>query len=230
MKERQRIAVANDERNMRTSLRFALEAEGYLVSTFADGASALEALLDETFDLAIFARDMPRMHGPDALRQLRRWHDTPAILLTSYDPCEIIQMYGEDVGFDEIMTTPFSQRLLVERVRTLLRRSQADVGAGTSVEVERLLERGKLRLDTERQTCQWGDEPVVMTVTEFLILQGLASRPGVVKTRDALMDAAYDDQVYVDDRTIDSHIRLIRKKFKDVDDDFNFIETVYGVG
>jgi two-component system response regulator ChvI len=134
------------------------------------------------------------------------------------------------MGADDYITKPFSQRLIIERVRSILRRLQPKDGQQTPTEVAHVLERGKLKLDPERHTCHWGEKPVTLTVTEFLILQALAMRPGVVKTRDALMDAAYDDQVYVDDRTIDSHIKRLRKKFKQVDDDFDVIETLYGVG
>ena len=125
---------------------------------------------------------------------------------------------------------PDSQRLLVERVKAILRRAAPRDGSAASEDPANMIERGKLKLDPERHSCLWDEKPVTLTVTEFLILQALAQRPGVVKSRDALMDAAYDDQVYVDDRTIDSHIKRLRKKFKQVDDDFDVIETLYGVG
>jgi two-component system response regulator ChvI len=134
------------------------------------------------------------------------------------------------MGADDYITKPFSQRLVVERVKAVLRRFQPKDPTAPAPETARVLERGKLKLDPERHTCHWDNKPVMLTVTEFLILQALATRPGVVKTRDALMDAAYDDQVYVDDRTIDSHIKRLRKKFKQVDDSFDVIETLYGVG
>jgi two-component system response regulator ChvI len=134
------------------------------------------------------------------------------------------------MGADDYIAKPFSQRLVVERVKAVLKRSQPRDGTSGSGDATQILERGQLKLDPERHTCHWDNKPVTLTVTEFLILQALAQRPGVVKTRDALMDAAYDDQVYVDDRTIDSHIKRLRKKFKVVDDDFDVIETLYGVG
>jgi two-component system response regulator ChvI len=169
------------------------------------------------------------MDGMELLRRVRQQSDMPVIFLTSKDE-EIDQLFGLKMGADDYIAKPFSQRLIIERVRAILRRIQSRDGQTPQVEVAHILERGKLKLDPERHTCHWDNKAVTLTVTEFLILQALATRPGVVKTRDALMDAAYDDQVYVDDRTIDSHIKRLRKKFKQVDDDFDVIETLYGVG
>jgi two-component system response regulator ChvI len=163
------------------------------------------------------------------LRRVRQQSDMPVIFLTSKDE-EIDELFGLKMGADDYVAKPFSQRLVVERVKAVLRRFAPKDSQGSEAEAARILERGNLKLDPERHTCHWENKPVTLTVTEFLILQALASRPGVVKTRDALMDAAYDDQVYVDDRTIDSHIKRLRKKFKQVDDDFDVIETLYGVG
>ncbi|MDO9381336.1 MAG: response regulator transcription factor [Hyphomicrobiaceae bacterium] len=229
MKEKSTIALVDDERNILQSLGMALEAEGYKVRTYNDGASALEALTEEPADLGIFDIKMPRMDGMELLRRVRQQSDMPVIFLTSKDE-EIDQLFGLKMGADDYIAKPFSQRLIIERVRAILRRIQAKDGTAPQVEVAHILERGKLKLDPERHTCHWDNKAVTLTVTEFLILQALATRPGVVKTRDALMDAAYDDQVYVDDRTIDSHIKRLRKKFKQVDDDFDVIETLYGVG
>ena len=229
MREKSTIALVDDERNILTSLRMALEAEGYKVRTYGDGASALEALTEDPADLGIFDIKMPRMDGMELLRKVRQQSDMPVIFLTSKDE-EIDELFGLKMGADDYIAKPFSQRLVVERVKAVLRRFQPKDGSSVATEASRVLERGKLRLDSERHTCHWDARPVTLTVTEFLILQALASRPGVVKTRDALMDAAYDDQVYVDDRTIDSHIKRLRKKFKVVDDDFEMIETLYGVG
>jgi two-component system response regulator ChvI len=229
MKEKSTIALVDDERNILQSLGMALEAEGYKVRTYNDGASALEALTEEPADLGIFDIKMPRMDGMELLRRVRQQSDMPVIFLTSKDE-EIDQLFGLKMGADDYIAKPFSQRLIIERVRAILRRIQAKDGQTPQVEVAHILERGKLKLDPERHTCHWDNKAVTLTVTEFLILQALATRPGVVKTRDALMDAAYDDQVYVDDRTIDSHIKRLRKKFKQVDDDFDVIETLYGVG
>jgi two-component system, OmpR family, response regulator ChvI len=229
MKEKTTIALVDDERNIIGPLAMALEAEGYKVRTYNDGASALEALTEDPADLGIFDIKMPRMDGMELLRRVRQQSDMPVIFLTSKDD-EIDELFGLKMGADDYIAKPFSQRLIVERVRAILRRFQPKDGSAPAAEVARTLERGKLKLDPERHTCHWDNRPVTLTVTEFLILQALAQRPGVVKTRDALMDAAYDDQVYVDDRTIDSHIKRLRKKFKQVDDDFDVIETLYGVG
>ena len=224
------IALVDDDRNILTSVSIALEAEGYRIMTYTDGASALDGLKQNPPDLAIFDIKMPRMDGMELLRRLRQKSDLPVIFLTSKDE-EIDELFGLKMGADDFIRKPFSQRLLVERVKAILRRSGArDVTAVPRTEDAKVLERGLLRMDPERHTCTWKGEPVTLTVTEFLILQSLAQRPGVVKSRNALMDAAYDDEVYVDDRTIDSHIKRLRKKFKQTDDDFDMIETLYGVG
>ena len=206
-----------------------LESEGYKIRTFTDGASALEGMRSEPPDLAILDIKMPRMDGMELLRRLRQESEVPVIFLTSKDE-EIDELFGLKMGADDFIRKPFSQRLLVERVRAVLRRVSPRSAATASEEKERVLERGQLKLDRERHTCTWKDRPVTLTVTEFLILHALAQRPGVVKSRNSLMDAAYDDQVYVDDRTIDSHIKRLRKKFKGVDQSFDVIETLYGVG
>jgi len=236
----QTIALVDDDRNILTSVSIALEAEGYKVETYTDGASALDGLLARPPQLAIFDIKMPRMDGMELLRRLRQKSDIPVIFLTSKDE-EIDELFGLKMGADDFITKPFSQRLLVERVKAILRRSAnreaaaaASAGPGavrSAADIQaRSLERGQLSMDQERHTCTWKNEPVTLTVTEFLILHSLAQRPGVVKSRDSLMDAAYDEQVYVDDRTIDSHIKRLRKKFKMVDNDFDMIETLYGVG
>ena len=230
------IALVDDDRNILTSVSIALEAEGYKVETYTDGSSALDGLQERPPNLAIFDIKMPRMDGMELLRRLRQKSDLPVIFLTSKDE-EIDELFGLKMGADDFITKPFSQRLLVERVKAVLRRNAARTGGtgaaatGTSTsKSEQTLERGDLVMDQERHTCTWKGKPLTLTVTEFLILHSLAQRPGVVKNRDALMDAAYDDQVYVDDRTIDSHIKRLRKKFKATDDDFDMIETLYGVG
>jgi two-component system, OmpR family, response regulator ChvI len=227
------IALVDDDRNILTSVSIALEAEGYKVETYTDGVSALEGLASRPPNLAIFDIKMPRMDGMELLRRLRQKSDLPVIFLTSKDE-EIDELFGLKMGADDFITKPFSQRLLVERVKAVLRRAAARENAASGIKTpgapSRTIERGQLVLDQERHTCTWDGKPVTLTVTEFLILLALAQRPGVVKSRDALMDAAYDEQVYVDDRTIDSHIKRLRKKFKVVDDDFDMIETLYGVG
>ena len=223
------VALVDDDRNILTSLRMVLETEGYKVRTYNDGASGLEGITDEPPDIAILDIKMPRMDGMELLRRLRQDSEMPVIFLTSKDE-EIDELFGLKMGADDYIKKPFSQRLLVERVKAILRRSAARNIEPTPTDSSNILERGKLLMDEERHTCHWDGRAVTLTVTEFLILQSLAQRPGVVKSRDALMDAAYDDQVYVDDRTIDSHIKRLRKKFKVVDDDFDVIETLYGVG
>ncbi len=230
-----KIALVDDDRNILTSVSMTLEAEGYAVATYTDGASGLEGLMSDKPDLAILDIKMPRMDGMELLRRLRQKSDVPVIFLTSKDE-EIDELFGLKMGADDFITKPFSQRLLVERVKAILRRSNARDGAvaatggGEAPAPRTVIERGNLVMDEERHTCTWKGQRVTLTVTEFLILQALALRPGVVKSRNALMDAAYDDQVYVDDRTIDSHIKRLRKKFKATDDDFEMIETLYGVG
>jgi len=229
----QRVALVDDDRNILTSVSLALEAEGYKVETYTDGASALEGLVANPPNMAVLDIKMPRMDGMELLRRLREKSSLPVIFLTSKDD-EIDELFGLKMGADDFITKPFSQRLLVERIKAVLRRAgarevKAD-GAREAANPEALLERGDLVMDSERHVCTWQGKPVNLTVTEFLILQSLATRPGVVKSRDALMDAAYDDQVYVDDRTIDSHIKRLRKKFKAVDNEFDMIETLYGVG
>ncbi|MGI6244311.1 MAG: response regulator [Pseudochelatococcus sp.] len=224
------IALVDDDRNILTSVSIALEAEGYRIQTYTDGATALDGLAADPPDMAIFDIKMPRMDGMELLRRLRQRTDLPVIFLTSKDD-EIDELFGLKMGADDFIRKPFSQRLLVERVRAVLRRAAPrDQSAPREVDAARVLERGLLKMDPERHTSTWRNQPVTLTVTEFLILQALAQRPGVVKSRNALMDAAYDDQVYVDDRTIDSHIKRLRKKFKAVDDEFDMIETLYGVG
>jgi len=225
------IALVDDDRNILTSVSMALEAEGFHVQTYTDGASALAGLQTAPPDIAVFDIKMPRMDGLELLRRLRQKSELPVIFLTSKDD-EIDELFGLKMGADDYIKKPFSQRLLVERVKAILRRS-APPKPGADGQVAppaALLERGKLAMDPDRHACTWDGGEVTLTVTEFLILQALAQRPGYVKSRDQLMDAAYDDQVYVDDRTIDSHIKRLRKKFKQVDDSFDAIETLYGVG
>ncbi len=223
------IALVDDDRNILTSVSIALEAEGYRIMTYTDGPSALDDFDASPPDLAILDIKMPRMDGMETLRRLRQKSDVPVIFLTSKEE-ELDELFGLKMGADDYIRKPFSQRLLVEHVKAVLRRSGGKDGAARETNSAKVLERGQLRMDPERHTCTWKNATVTLTVTEFLILQALAIRPGVVKSRNALMDAAYDDQVYVDDRTIDSHIKRLRKKFNQLDDSFNMIETLYGVG
>jgi len=225
------IALVDDDRNILTSVTMALEAEGFMVRTYPDGQKAWDALSKSPADLAVLDVKMPRMDGVELLRRLREVSDMPIILLTSKDE-EIDQLLGLRMGADDYIGKPFSQRLLIERIRALLRRSEMRKTAPVEVEVEEetVMERGKLVLDSLRHSVTWNGKDVTLTVTEFLILQTLAMHPGHVKSRDQLMDAAYSDDVYVDDRTIDSHIKRLRRKFRAAADDFASIETLYGVG
>ena len=223
------IALVDDDLNILASVSMALEAEGYRVVTYRDGVSALADFRTAFPDLAILDIKMPRMDGIETLRQLRQKSDLPVIFLTSKHE-EIDELFGLKMGADDFIRKPFSHRLLVERVKAVLRRVSPKDGAVLKEASNRTLECGFLRMDPERHTCTWKSEPVTLTVTEFLLLQALASRPGVVKSRSALMDAAYDSQTYVDDRTIDSHIKRLRKKLIASDKEFDGIETLYGVG
>ena len=224
------IALVDDDKNILESVTMLLEQEGYHVRAYSDGAAALGALTATPTDLAILDIKMPRMDGLELLRRLRQHADLPVIFLTSKDE-EIDELMGLNAGADDYIRKPFSQRLLLERVKAVLRRNETHKGPAAPGDVKKeALVRGKLALDPQRHECTWDGKPVRLTVTEFLILQCLAQRPGFVKSRDNLMDAAYDDQVYVDDRTIDSHIKRLRRKFKQADDNFDAIETLYGVG
>ena len=223
------IALVDDDLNILASVSMALEVEGYRVMTYRDGISALADFRIAFPDLAILDIKMPRMDGMEVLRQLRHKSDLPVIILTSKNE-EIDELFGFKMGADDFIRKPFSHRLLVERVKVVLRRASPKEGSFPKESNSGVLERGFLRMDPERHTCMWKNEPVTLTVTEFLLLQELASRPGVVKSRNALMDAAYDSNTHVDDRTIDSHVKRLRKKFMASDKEFDGIETLYGVG
>ncbi|MGA0605861.1 response regulator transcription factor [Phenylobacterium sp. VNQ135] len=230
-----KITLVDDDENIVTSVSLALESHGHTIKAYYDGASGLAALENDPPDLAILDVKMPRMDGMEVLRRLRRTTDLPVIILTSKDE-EIDEILGFNLGADDYIHKPFSQRLLIERVKAVLRRAgrgEEDTVVGPAAAADagaRAIKRGKLTLDPARHDCLWDGKPVKLTVTEFLLLQSLAQRPGFVKSRDNLMDAAYEDQVYVDDRTIDSHIKRMRKKFREVDPEFDAIETLYGVG
>lgn len=226
-----RIALVDDDRNILTSVSMTLETEGFDVETYTDGQSALDAFGRSMPDLAILDIKMPRMDGMDLLQRLRQKSLLPVIFLTSKDD-EIDEILGLRMGADDYVTKPFSQRLLLERIRSLLRRKDANEGklVGDEGEDTKVIVRGELSIDPLRHSVTWKGLNVTLTVTEFLLLQALAQRPGFVKTRDQLMDVAYDEQIYVDDRTIDSHIKRLRKKMRSVDDSFSAIETLYGIG
>jgi two-component system response regulator ChvI len=223
----QTIALVDDDRNILTSVSMTLEAEGFAVRTYTDGAEALRGLTQQPVDLAVLDIKMPRMDGMELLEKLRRSSDLPVIFLTSKDD-EVDELMGLRMGADDYIKKPFSQRLLIERIRTLLRREASR--SATEKGGEAAITRGELTLDPNRHLCTWKNQPVELTVTEFLLLKALAQRPGHVKSRDQLMDSAYGENIYVDDRTIDSHIKRLRKKFKVIDNEFNQIETLYGVG
>ncbi len=226
------IVLVDDDRNILTSVSIAMQAEGFLTRIYSDGETALKALLENPADLGIFDIKMPRMDGLELLRRLREKSDMPVIFLTSKDE-ELDEALGLAMGADDYITKPFSQRLLIARAKAILRRASSDRSAGengTDAPDPEPMVRGKLAMDPARHTVTWAGVPVTLTVTEFLILEALANRPGVVRTRDQLMDTAYQDDVYVDDRTIDSHIKRLRRKFREVDPEFSAIDTLYGAG
>ena len=223
-----KICLIDDDQNILASLSLALKSEKFDVETYSDGIVGLEALKDNNFDIAILDIKMPRLDGLEVLQKLRNSSDIPVIFLTSKDD-EIDQLLGLKMGADDYITKPFSQKLLIERVKVILKRTSFS-SKENQINNDSLIERGNLLLNMDRHECYWKDERIKLTVTEFLLLENLVNRPGYVKNRDQLMSAAYSDDLYVDDRTIDSHIKRIRRKFKAIDKDFNSIETLYGVG
>lgn len=228
----QTIALVDDDRNILATLSIGLHAEGFATRVYADGETALKALLENPPDLAIFDIKMPRMDGLELLKALRAQSRLPVIFLTSKDE-EPDEALGLAMGADDYIAKPFSQRLLIARIRAILRRSElarAPLEDAAAPDVPDPIARGRLTLDPARHQVSWDGKAVSLTVTEFLILEALAVRPGVVKSRNQLMDAAYSEDVYVDDRTIDSHIKRLRRKFRAVDADFSAIDTLYGAG
>ena len=223
-----RIALVDYDRNILTSVSIVLEQEGFDVATYRDGADALRGIMEKPVDLAVLDIKMPRIDGIELLQRLQDKAPTPVIFLTSKDD-EVDELHGLRMGADDYIKKPFSQRLLIERIKAVIRRIEAQKEGGDG-ESETALKRGDMTLDPAQHVCKWKDKPVNLTVTEFLIIQALAARPGHVKSRDQLIDAAYGENIYVDDRTIDSHIKRLRKKFRHVDDEFANIETLYGVG
>ncbi|MFO1254229.1 MAG: response regulator transcription factor [Sphingomonadaceae bacterium] len=226
------IALVDDDRNILTTVSIGLQAEGFATRVYSDGAAALKALLENPPDLAVCDIKMPRMDGLELLQKLREKSALPVIFLTSKDE-EPDEALGLALGADDYITKPFSQRLLVARIRAILRRSdlvRSETDAQDEAPAGEVLQRGQLCMDPARHQVTWAGKPVSLTVTEFLILEALAARPGVIKNRNQLMDAAYSDDVFVDDRTIDSHIKRLRRKFRSVDPHFAAIETLYGAG
>lgn len=222
------IALIDDDRNIITSVSIALESEGFNVKTYNDGEEGLNGITTNEPDLVVLDIKMPRMDGMEVLTKLRETSNLPVIFLTSKDD-EVDEVIGLRMGADDYITKPFSQRLLIERIRALLRRKQLQEDK-TEKKSEDIVQRGNLALDDSRHLCTWKGLPVNLTVTEYLLVTALAQRPGHVKNRDQLIDLAYGENIYVDDRTIDSHIKRVRKKFKAVDTEFNQIETLYGIG
>ena len=233
--ERQRsIALVDDDRNILTTLSIALQAEGYATRVYSDGEAALKALTENPPDLAVFDIKMPRMDGMELLRRLRATSELPVIFLTSKDE-EQDEEAGLAMGADDYIAKPFSQRLLMARIRAILRRAAPEREAEPGSEAPAphdgpVIERGRLKMDPSRHRVTWDGKPVSLTVTEFLILEALAQRPGVIKSRNQLMDAAYPDDVFVDDRTVDSHIKRLRRKFRSADPEVGGIEPLYGAG
>ena len=221
-----KIALVDDDQNILASVSLALEAEGYQVDTYFDSEQALIGLIQRPPDLAILDIKMPRMDGTELLGKLRQKSGLPVIFLTSKDD-ELDEALGLGMGADDYITKPFSQRLLLARIKAVLRRSGSEASSGSK---EDMISHGDLLLDPVRHLCSWKGVEVKLTVTEFLLLQALALRPGHVKSRDQLMDAAYGDSVFLEDRTIDSHIKRIRRKFRAHDKSFDRIETLYGIG
>ena len=221
----EKIILVDDDSNILASVSVALRAEGWDVETYPDGEKGLIALQRNSPDIAVLDIKMPRLDGMELLKKLRISSDVPVIFLTSKDD-ELDEAIGLRMGADDYITKPFSQKLLIERIRAVLRRSSLK----NSSEPNKMIQRNELSLDLDRHLCLWKDMEVRLTVTEFLILHALVFRPGLVKNRDQLIDIAYGETIYVDDRTIDSHIKRMRRKFRLFDKDFDRIETLYGVG
>ena len=220
-----KIALVDDDQNILTSVSLALESEGFIVDKYQDGEQGLIGIKRRPPDLLVLDIKMPKLDGMEVLERLRKQSNLPVIFLTSKDD-EVDEALGLRIGADDYIKKPFSQRLLIERIKALLRR----VNISNEIDPEALITRGDLVMDTSRHSSKWKGDDVKLTVTEFLILKDLSQRSGMVKTRDQLMDAAYGETIYVDDRTIDSHIKRLRKKFRLVDKKFDQIETLYGVG
>jgi two-component system, OmpR family, response regulator ChvI len=226
----QKIALVDDDRNILISVKLALESEGFAVVTFHDGEEGYKGIMAETPDLVVLDVKMPRMDGMELLTKLRENSNVPAIFLTSKDD-EVDEVIGLRLGADDYITKPFSQRLLIERIRSVLRRYAAMTSKSSpNQNSSHIITRGLLELDDSRHLCTWKKQHVNLTVTEYLLIKALAITPGHVRTRDQLIDAAYGETMYVDDRLIDTHIKRIRRKLREVDNSFDGIETLYGVG
>ena len=222
------IALVDDDRNILTSISIALEKEGYTVQTYLDGESALVGLTRIPPDLAVIDIKMPKMDGEELLKKLRKKTSLPVIFLTSKDD-EIDELLGLKLGADDFVKKSggFSIKVLIERIRVQLRKKNNNIE-----DIKNIISHGKLRLDSAQLECEWNgiQLPDKLTTTEFLIVKELAKRPGIIKERSQLMDIAYREDTDIEDRTIDSHVKRIRKKFKKVDGNFAAIETRYGSG
>lgn len=232
-KRRSVIALVDDDRNILTTISIALQAEGFATRLYSDGEAALAALVESPPDIAVFDIKMPRMDGMELLRRLRETSSLPVIFLTSKDD-EADEEAGLELGADDYIAKPFSLRLLIARIRAILRRGDAqlspDGNDDPALRPAETIVRGRLFMDSARHHVTWDGKAVSLTVTEFLLLEALAQHPGVIKSRNQLMDAAYTDDVFVDDRTVDSHIKRMRRKFRVVDREFTAISTLYGAG
>ena len=225
----QTIALIDDDRNILTSISIALEKEGFKVQTYLDGESALIGLTRTPPDLAVIDIKMPKMDGEELLKKLRKKTSMPVIFLTSKDD-EVDELLGLKLGANDFVKKSggFSIKVLIERIRVQLRKNESN----NIEETKNIISHGKLKLDPSQLECEWNGKqlPDKLTTTEFLIVKELAKRPGIIKERSQLMDIAYREDTDIEDRTIDSHVKRIRKKFKKVDENFSAIETRYGSG
>ena len=225
------VFLIDDDKNILTSVSMLLETEGYKVKTFTDGESGLEAILENNPDIAIVDIKMPRLDGIELLKKLRKTSDMPVIFLTSKDT-EIDELLGLKVGADDYITKPFSQKILVERIRILIKRDELkNTKKKNKIDDKNSLKVGNILLDTEKYMCKWKNKSVNLTVTEFLLIKSLVKNICAVKSREQLIISAFgEDKENIDDRAIDHHFKRIRKKFKNIDNNFNSIVTVYGGG
>ncbi|MDC0074656.1 response regulator transcription factor [Alphaproteobacteria bacterium] len=220
------ITIVDDDINILTSLSIFLKSEGFNVFTYSNGLETLNKIKLKESDLYILDIKMPNINGMDLLIEIKKLSSSPIIFLTSKAD-EIDEVIGLKLGADDYIKKPFSQRLLLERIKTLLRRHVKEFESTVENEI---IFNGNLYLNSQQHICRWKNKSIQLTVTEFLILESLAKKPGHVKSRDQLMQIAYSDHIFVEDRTIDSHIKRLRKKFRNVDESFNNIETLYGIG
>ena len=225
------VFLIDDDKNILTSVSILLETEGFKVSTFSDGESGLNGILESNPDIAVVDIKMPRLDGIELLKKLRKKSDIPVIFLTSKDT-EIDELLGLKVGADDYITKPFSQKILIERMRILINRSKLkDTKESNTKDNKNYIKIAGILLDMEKYMCKWKNKSVNLTVTEFLLVKSLVENIGVVKSRDQLITSAFgDNKENVDDRAIDHHFKRIRKKFKNIDKRFNSIITVYGGG